>query len=197
MALAGCAGLPEVEDCGPVKTQPSIWLSETLIHTQIGLRVSDLRGRLAELARDAPDSAFLTFGFGKRSYFLAAHPRLLATFFAPVPGRGAMEVGTHFAKPQGALTLGLSPLGLGRLLAALEGSFAGDWTPLAERGRYRYFAASRLYTLAYTCNTWTAEMLASAELPVQTALVVTAHGVMTQAVGGCREPRLSRQAPRF
>ena len=170
---------------------PNIWVSETLIHTEIGVRVSDLRGKLAELARNFPDREVLTFGFGKRNYFLSSQPRIFATVFAPIPGLGAMEVGAHAGPPPGALMLAVSPDGLGRLLAALEGSFDVDLTPLSAQAGRQYFAASRLYTFAYTCNTWTAEMLATAGLPVRSGLVVTANGVMNQAVGGCREP--SRQ----
>lgn len=167
---------------------PRIWLSETLIHTEIGVRVSDLRGKLAELAQAFfPGSEVLTFGFGKRHYFLSSQPRIFATFFAPVPGLGAMEVGGHFGPPPGALMLGVSPEGLARLLTALEDSFEGELTPLNVQTGHKYFAASRLYTVAYTCNTWTAEMLATAGLPVRPGLVVTANGVMTQTVGGCRE----------
>jgi len=188
--------LPEAPECRAVTTGPRIWLSGTLIHTEIGVALGDLRGNLARVAQGFPGSEVLTFGFGKRHYFLSSQPRIFATFFAPVPGLGAMEVGAHGGPPPGALMLPVSPDGLGRLLAALEGSFAGDLTPLMVQGGRKYFAASRLYTVAYTCNTWTAEMLATAGLPVRSALVVTANGVMTQAVGGCREPLRGRRALR-
>ena len=196
LALTGCAALPETRECPPVLVGPHIWLSETLIHTEIGVRVSDLRGRLTELAWNFPGSEVLTFGFGKRHYFLSLQPRIFATLLAPIPGLGAMEVGGHAGPPPGALTLAVSAEGLGRLLAALEGSFRSDLTPLTAQAGRQYFAASRLYTLAYTCNTWTAEMLATAGLPVRSGLVVTPRGVMTQAVGGCREPLIGRRSLR-
>lgn len=188
--------MPEAPQCGASPDGPRIWLSETLIHTEIGVPAAYLRGKLATVARDFPGGEVLTFGFGKRHFFLSSPPRVFATFFAAIPGPGAMEVGGHPGPPPGSLALSVSPAGFTRLLAGIEESFAGDPVPIATQFGRSYFAASRLYTLAFTCNTWTAEMLASAGLPVRPGFVVTAHGVMNQAAGGCREPLFSRRTLR-
>ncbi|MBX9701760.1 MAG: DUF2459 domain-containing protein, partial [Acetobacteraceae bacterium] len=162
-------------------------------HSDIGLGVSDLRGRLADLAARWPGARSLVFGFGERAYLLSRDRSLADMAMALVPGPGAMLVTGLSTLPaeafggEAVVTLGVTPAGMGRLQAYLEESFewAADGTPrrLLD-GPYAgavFYGSAMTYSAAFTCNTWTAEALAQAGLPVRVGGVLFAGQVMAQA----------------
>jgi len=166
-------------------------LAERSWHTEIGLAVGDLGGGLASLGRDFPGAELLMFGFGKRHFILAQEPGIADFLAGPFPGEAALEVTGMPAPPSGALSLSVTPAGLASLVVALEASFAPGPVLIEARERYarRFYAAARRYSLTYTCNTWTAELLRAAGLPVSATGVVLTRGVMAQALPLACRPR--------
>ena len=162
-------------------------------HTDIGLAVPDLHGRLAALAADWPGASHLVLGFGERAYLLSPYRSLADMAMALLPGPGAMLVTGLSVPPVEAfgaadtLTLRVSAEGMARLQRYLAESFEweADGAPrrLAE-GPYagaRFYGAALRYSAGFTCNTWAAEALAQAGLPVRVDGVVFAHQVLEQA----------------
>ena len=196
LGLAACATrpLPAEPVTGPAVVQ--IQVIERGWHTDIGLPAAGLQPALARLARDFPGARYLVFGFGDRGYLVNHGPSGLAALRALWPGPGAMLMTALAAPPDAAFGAGnvvplpLTRAGFDRLQRFILGSL--DRTglapgepprPIAE-GPYPgsvFHASSMDYAATYTCNTWTAEALAVAGLPVRVSGVLFAHQVMLRA----------------
>jgi hypothetical protein len=186
--LASCATLPEPPAC--TAPGPGLWLLDAGWHTEIGLPPGDLP---PEIAAPFPQAALLFLGFGKRDFMMADSPGLAEWLAGPIPGPAAMQVTAWAGPPARAWRLPLNPDALPPLAAALAASFAPGPSLIEARPGRRFYAAARGYSLAYTCNSWTAEMLAAAGLPIRAEGVVLARGVMAEAArlpGACRPARL-------
>jgi Protein of unknown function (DUF2459) len=191
LALAGCAALPEAPECTAAEG-PRVWLLDAGWHTEIGLPPAALPPHLAEAF---PGAALVFFGFGKRHFMLTEAPGLAEWLAGPLPGEGALQVTGWPGPPPGALALSVPGEGLAGLVRALEASFAPGPALIEARAVRRFYAAARGYTLAYTCNTWTAEMLGAAGLAVSPDGVVLARSVMSQAAALPRACRAPARAP--
>lgn len=193
---AGCAA-PEQPDAAiaaalppgrvPVRIVPLGW------HTEIQLPVlpEEPLGRL--LAPWFPAGGRLGFGFGERAYFTNPAPQFADMLRAARPGEAALVVDAGEAAGHAgrqAVTLPLPEAMRAALAETLAGEFereaAGsggarriDATLLRPEGHF--FAARRPYSLSYTCNTWTLQMLAEAGLPVRWQGVILASGAMAEA----------------
>lgn len=178
LLLAGCATPPVAPVCGIGTPGPRLWVLDAGWHTEIGVPPAALPAPLGSIF---PEAALMFFGFGKRHFMLAEAPGAAEWLAGPFPGAGAMQVTGWPGPPAGAISLGVAPEGLARLGVALAASFAPGPALIASRSGRRFFVAARGYSLAYTCNTWTAGMLAAAGLPVSASGVVLARGVSAQA----------------
>lgn len=183
LALPACAAAPEPPAC-MAPHGPATWLSGAGWHTEIGLPRAHLPPPLAAIF---PEAAFIFFGFGKRHFMLAEAPGPAEWLAGPFPGEAAMQVTAWPAPPSRAWRLPLPATA--PLAAALLSSFAPGLPVIEARPGRAFFAAARGYSLAYTCNSWTAEMLAAAGLPLRAEGVVLAGGLLNQAArlpGACR-----------
>ena len=160
-------------------------------HTELGLPAAAISGPLATLARAHPGAETLVFGWGQRDYDMAPHPGLGALLGAVAPGPAVLLViplpGRPIAAPDHptAHRLAMTPAGSAALCAWLWESFAtvdGRPRPLGSGpcGGCTFYAATGTYDLAHTCNSWTAEGLRAAGLPVSPAGVITAGQVLGQ-----------------
>lgn len=192
---AACASRPApvVEARGP-ETE-TVHVIQRGWHTDVGLLVRDLRGPLATLAADWPGAASLVIGFGERAYLMRPTPALGDMAAALLPGPGALLVTGLSVPPDGAFPADavarrIDTAGMARLqryLAASFGMAEGGTATRLRDGPYAgavFFAATQRYSAGFTCNTWTAEALREAGLPVQVAGVVFAGQVMRQVRAG-------------
>ncbi|MDA8230917.1 MAG: DUF2459 domain-containing protein [Magnetospirillum sp.] len=190
--LRGCGSTPVPAYGGTAPRSDTLYVVAAGWHTEIGLASADVQGPLAALARDFPDARYLVFGWGERDYYMAAEPGSGDLVRAAFPGPAAMLVIPLGTSPMDAFptsqvfALGASRPGIGflcdyvwgyldkgpdgapRRLAA--GPFAGS----------AFYASGRTYDLARTCNTFTAEALHAAGLPVDPAGVFLARQVTNQ-----------------
>jgi hypothetical protein len=194
--VLGWLAVAEVTGCGTVSTPPPgpqaaiAFVIDRGWHTDIGLGVEDMHGPLTTLEQSFPGVRYLVFGFGDRAYLLARHRMLLDMVAALFPGPGAILVTALRAPPADAfgadhvVQLPLSPAQLDRLT-----SFIWDNLPKDPRGLplmiadgpypgSLFYASSATYDLAYTCNTWTADALYVAGLPISPDGVVFASQLM-------------------
>jgi uncharacterized protein (TIGR02117 family) len=175
-------------------------------HTELGLPLEALSGPLAALTPDVPSLRYLVFGWGARDYYMAPKPGIGDLLRAASSGPAVMLVIPLQTSPEaffGASNVFVLP-------AAREGvqrlsQFLWDYLAVDKEGPPRrigagpypqsvFYASTGTYNLAHTCNTWTAEALRVAGLPVNTAGVVFAGQVLDQLppiLEALREPTRS------
>jgi uncharacterized protein (TIGR02117 family) len=193
VALVGCAASPPSANLTAGPRTETIYLVERGWHTDIGLQATQLSGTLGRLRETFPGVHTLVIGFGERAYLLHIQHGLIDMLAALAPGPGAILVTALRDAPEAAFPTGdvtvlhVSSLGLARLIDFITESFYikpdGTLRKIAA-GPYPgslFYASTRTYSIGYTCNTWTAEALQTAGLPVRAAGVVFAGGVADQA----------------
>jgi uncharacterized protein (TIGR02117 family) len=162
-------------------------------HTDVGLPVNELTGKLATLPSKFPGVRFLTFGFGERQFLLNRKTSVGDMLNALLPSRSALLMTALRAAPDQAfgpsnvVALHVSSAGLDRIEAKIwrefELSSAGEPVLLAD-GPYpgsMFYAARDTYDGLFTCNSWTAHVLRSGGLPMPTTGVLFAGQVMGMA----------------
>ena len=192
LMLGGCAADPPV--CPAAAAPPgSVYLISHGWHTDLALPMDGLTGGLTVFRRIFPGARVLVVGFGRRTFLIAPARTLTDYLLGPLPGRGALQVLALSAPPDIAYaegTLALldpKPAQRRRLDDAIWSSFrtGADGRPLAiAAGRIPgsvFYAATLGYSGLYTCNTWTADMLARAGLPISAGLDVFAGQTMARA----------------
>lgn len=199
--LAACA--VRSAPCAPRGTDV-VYVIDHGWHTDIGVPVSELSGPVAVFRTVFPDAGALEFGFGKRTFFTAKVDSWREYLLGPIPGPAAILVTGLRVMPDAAygagetVVLHLPAGGAERLSAFLWHEFAKDSAGkprLIAPGTYPgglFYAATATYTLAETCNTWTADALHAAGLPISGDGVVFAGQAMrrVRAAALCPMPPL-------
>jgi uncharacterized protein (TIGR02117 family) len=186
LALAACGTVPLQNtelaagaDAGPPVV---IFVIRRSWHTDIGFDVADLHLPLASLRPMLPRASYLLFGFGDRHYFMHRGESIGTTIGAAWPGAGLVLMTGLTETPEQAFSAaGVIRLTLSASQARRLESFV--WETLATRenaasalaaGPYDgsfYYASTTRYSGLHTCNTWTAEGLEAAGLPVHSFAV--------------------------
>ena len=183
-------------------------------HTDIAVPAAGpLVPELASLARDFPGVRYLVFGFGDRAYLMEPGAGPLATVRALLPGRGAILLTALAATPEEAfgleavVALPLAGEEFRRLQQFLADSLdrgglaPGDRLRPLAAGPYPgsvFHASTITYAATYTCNTWTAEAIAVAGVPLRADGVLLAGQVMARvgAIAAQRRRGLDHRLPR-
>jgi hypothetical protein len=152
-------------------------------HIDVGFAVADLTPPLAQVARRFPGATYLFFGFGDRHYLLAKHRGTSDMLGALWPGPALILVTAIANTPEQAfgasqaIELRVTADQERAAQALISRSMGGEDAPRIEPyapGPYDdslYFAATERYSAAHTCNSWAAEVLRAAGLPVSSRLV--------------------------
>jgi uncharacterized protein (TIGR02117 family) len=161
-------------------------------HTELGLPLEALSGPLAALKPDFPNARYLVFGWGARDYYMAPNAGMGDLLRAIAPGPAVVLVIPLQISPQaffGASNVFVLPAareGIQRLSEFLWGYLAVDKEGPPRRigtGPFPhsvFYPSTGTYNLGHTCNTWTAEALRAAGLPVRADGVVFARQVLDQ-----------------
>jgi hypothetical protein len=161
-------------------------------HVDIGFAAADLRPPLASLRADFPGTQYLLFGFGDRHYLLDQDRGVGGALAALWPGPGVMLVTGLTTTLQAAfgednvMEIPVTTAQLSDALAFVWRGLSapnGAITPL-RAGPYEgslYYPASQGYSAFHTCNTWAAEALQAAGLPVHSFGVELAGQLWIQA----------------
>jgi hypothetical protein len=181
----------------PVQVQPQDALRSPFVfvarrgwHIDIGFAASDLEPPLSSLATEFPGVRYLFFGFGDRQYLLAKNHNAPVLWGALWPGRGILLITGLSKRPNeafGATHVAALPV----TRQQLHDTQAFVWNSLerqgathsSARGPYDgslYFSATPRYSAFHTCNTWAAEALKAAALPIHSAGVLFAGQLWTQ-----------------
>lgn len=150
-------------------------------HLDVGFDAQTLGPAFAPVVAALPGARVVIFGFGDRRYLLTARhhaPDLLAALW---PGPGLILVTGLVTSPEAAF----GPAQVARLPVSRAAWFAAQEfvfrslrdTRVVAPGPYEgsvFFAATARYSAVHTCNTWVAEALEGAGLPVRARGVVFA-----------------------
>jgi uncharacterized protein (TIGR02117 family) len=193
LALAFCAPPAPPADLTAGPQSETIFLIERGWHTDIGVQAGQVGDGLDQLRTTFPEVGTLVFGFGERAYLMHRQHDVGDMLAALIPGPGALLVTALRDPPETAfppdevVVLHVSARGLARLTDFITRSFerAADGTlhPIAD-GPYPgslFYGSGNTYSGFYTCNTWTAEGLQAAGLPIHAAGVLFADDVADQA----------------
>jgi hypothetical protein len=203
----------------PAASPAVIYVARRGWHIDVGFDVAELQPPLNSLVTRFPGARYLFFGFGDQHYLLAKHrngPVLLGALW---PGRGMLLVTGLTSPPQeafgadqvavlavtadqtrGAQTFiwqSLDRPDMSNNTSDTAADGATDQLKPYQRGPYEgslYFSAAPTYSAFHTCNTWAAEALHAAPLPVHSAGVVFAGQLWRQVRR--LERRLSAGPPR-
>ena len=182
LALAGCATVPRravdaepMLDAGPAVT---IYVIKRSWHTDIGFDAADLHPPLASLRPALPEAHYVLFGFGDKHYLLTRENSFQGMVGAVWPGEGLVLMTGLEATPEQAFGVnGVTRLQVRAAQALRLEEFI--WNTLATDdgvatalapGPYAgslYYKSTLRYSGMHTCNTWTAEGLRTAGLPIR------------------------------
>jgi hypothetical protein len=171
--------------------------------------MSAIGGPLAAVKRRFANAWYLVFGWGAHDYYMARDPGLGDLLRAAVSGPAVLLVIPLQASPEAfagaanALAVPVSRGGAEGLSQFLWGYLAQDAKGAPRRigaGPYPgsvFYASTGTFDLTHTCNTWTAEALGAAGLPVGSTGVVYSGQLLDQllplAAATTPEPNASQQ----
>jgi len=209
--LTACAWTPVEPYKGGTPRTETIYLAALGWHTEIGLRADAITGPLAVLEGEFPGAGYFMFGWGERGYYMTANPGFADLLRALAPGPAVMLVRALHRSPAatfGAANIYAIPVsreGVDRLSRYLWEYLEKDAQGRLRRagdGPYSesvFYGSVGTYDVANTCNTWTAEALNVAGLPVSAVGVVFANqvvdGVRALAVPVPRAPAVPASRP--
>jgi uncharacterized protein (TIGR02117 family) len=150
-------------------------------HVDIGIAVTDVQPQLEPVATAFPDSSYLLFGFGERGYLL--HGGVGHTVAALFPGAAlVMVTSVHTEQPENVFgqdniaRFALTREQMSDLQAYIRHTLAepeGVVVPVAPVSGpatgASYYESAQRYSALHTCNTWAAEVLQSAQLPIDSS----------------------------
>ena len=172
----------------------TIYVSDNGWHTGIVIPATTL-GPLQFLVKNFGLNPYYEIGWGDAGFYQAKRITSgLATAALFWPTNGVLHVVALPRAPEIFITnknsinkLTLSKRAYQRLLNFINRSFRRnkDGHTIAQGlglyGNSRFYAANGTYYFANTCNTWTAEALHHAGVPIQTFMTLTASSVMKQS----------------
>ena len=192
--LAGCSAATPIEPHGEAVSRTEVlYVISGGWHTEIGLPVAALGGSVAALSPEFAGARFLVFGWGARDYYMARNPGIGEVLRAIVPGPAVMLVIPLDVAPEAffgasnVVAVRVAPDGIERLSRLLWDYLTPGKEGSSPRqigaGPYPqsvFYAAAGTYHLSHTCNTWTAEALRIAGVPVSSTGVVFAAQLLDQ-----------------
>jgi uncharacterized protein (TIGR02117 family) len=202
VAHAGPARAANEWACSPEeKLCRTVFIVHDSWHAAIVLRKDEVStATLPELA-DFPDARFVEFSWGDKDYFPDPDSGFSMALKAAFWSSGSVLhlVGsTHeprkFYSKAEVIELHFSPTAFDRLIDFLSQSFLrpnSKGRAQANAGLYsysRFYPSSGKFSLLNTCNTWVAQTLETAGLPVSASRVITA-GQLAEQIDRIKAPR--------
>jgi uncharacterized protein (TIGR02117 family) len=170
-----------------------IYIVHDAWHAAIVIRKIDVSPAVLPEVRDFPSAEHLEFSWGDRDYFPAPNPGIGLALKAAFWSSGSI---LHVVGSSGALEnvypgaeiieIGVSENGLQRLIQFISETFersSPDGPAKARPGlsaNGRFYPANGKFSILRTCNTWAAEALSAAGLPVKPQYVITAGSLADQ-----------------
>ncbi|MGH7798949.1 MAG: DUF2459 domain-containing protein [Candidatus Binatia bacterium] len=194
--LFGCSGqarsvhawncVQEESNCRSVFIVHDSW------HAAIVLRKDDLPSAAFPELADFPEARFIEFSWGDKDYFPDPNSGFSMALKAAFWSSGSVlhvvgfteNVATLYRAAQ-IVELRVTPAAYARLIAYLSQSFSRPQNARAQASpglvaNSRFYPSTHKFSLLKTCNTWVAESLQTAGLPVSPGLIITAGQLADQ-----------------
>ena len=185
--LTACGGL-STRATAPAPPTPTtqerlpVYVVKREWHVDVGIALADAQPLLQPVAAAFPASRYLLFGFGDRRYLLQGGAGNMAAALwggaglVLVTSVGLQQPEQVFG-PDNVVRVALTPRQMSDLQGFIGRSFAwrdGAIVPALPGshavGSYSaYYESVQRYSALHTCNTWAAEALKSANLPVSSS----------------------------
>jgi len=193
LLLTGCAGVPTRADLPAQATPHTVYLVQYGWHTALLLDAPSALARSTKLGSDFHDHKYLLIGWGDGEYFVKENPPWSKAVKALVASDypALQVVGRETNPPFGvaasdSIPLALTERGYQQLVEYIDRSIAAgpDGKPIylaAQPGSTdRFYQATGNYSLFSNCNSWLADALRAAEMPIS-GFDLTARSVFDQA----------------
>jgi Protein of unknown function (DUF2459) len=195
LLVACSAASPRLAERQPASSPDAsavIYIVKRAWHVDIGFATADLQPPLASLRADFPAARYLLFGFGDRRYLLDKDRGLGGMLAALWPGAGLVLATGLTGSTQAAfgednvIEVPVSAAQARQAQLFVWHSLSTDGGAVAplRAGPYEgslYYAASESYSAWHTCNTWAAEALRAANLPIDSFGVALSGQLWIQA----------------
>ncbi|HEY7930442.1 MAG TPA: DUF2459 domain-containing protein [Steroidobacteraceae bacterium] len=190
----------------PQSPGASVFVVKRGWHTDIGVAAEALAPPLRAVQAQMPQARYLLFGFADRRYLTARSKRLDALLAALRPGAALVLLSALPDTPQDAFgdravrVLKLSVPQMQALQTFIWQTLvhAQGLPHRVQSGPYGgsvYLAAQPRYSGLHTCNSWAAEALRAAGLPVRVRGIIFAWQLWVQLPRLQRAQRLLRSTP--
>ena len=177
----------EIRFHGDGKNVRTVFIVHDAWHAAIVIKKTDIPALVLPELRDFPSAEYLEFSWGDRDYFPAPDGGLGLALKAAFWSSGSILHVVGFkdavqnAYPSAEIIeIPLSEEGFQRLVKFLSDTFSRPHPPAPAEARPglfsngRFYAAEGKFSLLRTCNTWVAEALSAAGLPIRPGYVITA-----------------------
>ena len=191
--LAACSGSPprpSPTDQRDDAAAGAVYVVRRSWHVDIGFAAADLDTLLTQVSASFPGAQYVLFGFGDRHYLLHRNGSTLLSALWPGPG---VVLATAISRPleqtfdaDDVVQIPVSHAGMVALQAYVARTLTvrnGAVLEAIADGPYagsRYYESPGRYSAVYTCNTWAADALRSAGLPVRATGVAFAGSLWRQ-----------------
>ena len=177
----------EIRFHGDGKNVRTVFIVHDAWHAAIVIKKTDIPALVLPELRDFPSAEYLEFSWGDRDYFPAPDGGLGLALKAAFWSSGSILHVVGFkdavqnAYPSAEIIeIPLSEEGFQRLVKFISDTFSRPHPPAPAEARPglfsngRFYAAEGKFSLLRTCNTWVAEALSAAGLPIRPSYVITA-----------------------
>jgi uncharacterized protein (TIGR02117 family) len=185
--ICACAGpLTQQSYRGGENLAANVFVVHDDWHSAVVLRTADLSPEMLPELRDFPGAKYLEFSWGDREYFPHPDPGVGLALKAAFWSSGSIlhVVGVSdspaISYPNAEIiTIGLPAAGFQRLVKFVSETFSRSHLESSEArpglsANARFYLAQGRFSILRTCNTWVAEALQAAELPIAPGWVITA-----------------------
>jgi uncharacterized protein (TIGR02117 family) len=183
----------EIPFHGETKNVKTVFIVHDAWHAGIVVKKADVPAVFLPELRDFPSAEYLEFSWGDRDYFPAPDGGFAMALKAAFWSSGSIlhVVGFKDAVEKvypGAdiIRISLSEEGFHRLIKFISDTFSRPHPPAPAEARpglvsnSGFYLAEGKFSLLRTCNTWVAEALSAAGLPINPGYVITAGNLGNQ-----------------